>query len=156
MTERVQSLFTFTPGQARSVLKLQTKRAATLTVVLPESFDKAMLRDGMIEKPAVKIGQKQWWLTQRVACVPPAYWSNRFETSAAELVAGLEPDFADAVVTGWRIAASRRPEPSWATALVNSSAGLDRWSGQYIAAIPDADRPTVLANLPTNENAGIV
>src|SRR5262245_55661802 len=33
MTERVQKLFAFTPGQARSVLKLQAKQPPTLTVV---------------------------------------------------------------------------------------------------------------------------
>jgi hypothetical protein len=151
MTGRVQKLFAFTPGQPRSVRKLQAKQPPTLTVVLPESFDKAMLRDGMIEKPAEKVGQKQWWLTQMVAAVPPAYWSNRFETSAADLVAALELDYADAVVTGWRTAASRHADPSWATALANSPAGQNRWSGTYLAGIPEADRPTVLANTPTSD-----
>jgi hypothetical protein len=154
MTERVQRLFTFMPGQARSVLKLQTKRPATLTVVLPDAFDKAMLRDGMTEKVPEKIGQKQWWLTQMVACVPPSYWSSRYETPATELVAAVESDFADAVVTGWRTAAARHPDASWATALANSRVGRDRWSGDYLAAIPEADRPEVLGNLPTDDKAG--
>ena len=155
MTESVHTLFAFTPGVTRSVLKLQAKRPATLTAVLPATFDKDMLRDGMIQKPGAKAGPKQWWLTQMVACVPPGYWSDRFETPAADLVAVLESDYADAVVTGWRTAVGRHAEPSWATALANSPAGQNRWLGEYLAVIPEADRPAVLANLPMGNNTAV-
>jgi hypothetical protein len=154
MAQRVQPLFTYTAGQPRSIVKLKAKQPAALAVTLPGAFDKGMLRDGMTEKPSARIGKKQWWLQQLVAGVPPGWWTKRFAATAAELVAAVEPDFADVVVTGWRTAASRHAEPAWALALANCPAGDGRWYGAYVAAIPEAERPGLIARLPEVDQSG--
>jgi hypothetical protein len=155
MTARLDPLVSFIPAKAGLVLKLQAKRPAFLVVTLPAEFDKAMLRDGMTEKPAVKIGVKQWWLTQMLAGVPPKHWSARFETTAADLVAALDPEFSDAVVTGWRVATVRTPDPAWAAALARTPAGADRWSAKYLTAVAESDRPGVLAELASADPAAV-
>ncbi len=153
MTERLHPLFVFTPSKAGSILKFKAKQSALLSVALPTAFDKTMLRDGMIEKPIGKIGQKQWWLIQMLGCVPPDHWSNVFRVTPEELITAIEPDFVDVVVTGWRTATARHTNAAWATALANCAAGSNRWSAGYLAAVPEADRPSVLARLATTDPA---
>jgi hypothetical protein len=154
MIARCEPCLAFTPAQSGSLLKLKRGTAATLTITLPGEFDKAMQRDGMSEKPGEKIGPKQWWLRQMLAGVPPTSWTTKFGVSPMELIAAVEAEHADLLVTAWRMAIVRNPDPAWAVALLTDPRGSFRWEPEILKTIPEAERVNVVAWLPTTETTG--
>lgn len=120
MADRVSAFLKFNPGQAGGFLK--RGRPATLDISLPpEPFDAAWARDGMAEKPAEKIGVRQWWLRQMVAYVPLAEWTARWKTSPDECVAAAKTvagDFGGLILEAWAQAARRSRDADWISALV--------------------------------------
>lgn len=84
---------------ARLAPLLQLEKSASgdtrLVLVLPESCDVAMTRDGVGEQKHAGLGEKAGWLVDMLATVDPSTWSTRF---------GLSPDacFALAAATDYR------------------------------------------------------
>ena len=79
-----------------------------LEIAPPDEFTKAMKADGIDEKPPKGIGQRAWWLSQSIACVPPGYWETRFEMRPAELLQTLcKDDFFLPLLHGLTVAALR-------------------------------------------------
>jgi hypothetical protein len=95
-------------------------RKAKLVIELPSALDKAALRDGIEAKPPAQrqIGERAFWLTQMVARVPPAHWTERFACSPAELLdAAGATEYAQELLGAWSTAALRHPAVQWLDAL---------------------------------------
>jgi hypothetical protein len=127
MADRAAAFLKFVPAQKGGLLK--RGRGATLEISLPpEPFDPAWARDGLTEKPAEKMGVRQWWLRQLVAYVPLAEWTARWNAAAQECIAaakGADGNFGDVIVAGWIQAAARGGEADWISALVLAGAEND-------------------------------
>lgn len=121
MTSRVRDCLVFTPATAGALLKLKRPKPASIEVKLPAEFDKSWQRDSIVEKPPSGVGQKQWWLRQMVALVPPAFWSSSWKAPAAQIVAA-DCEFADLLREAWVDATLRNPDSDWALALIQTSA----------------------------------
>ena len=88
-------------------------------VELPESYDKSWLADGIEEKPPQGKGAKAWWLEQALSTVPPAYWSEHWQTTANELVDSLvKHEWREALVAGWYQALQNYPDANWSEAFL--------------------------------------
>jgi hypothetical protein len=98
-------------------------RKRTLRVDLPAAPDKAALRDGMEAKvPASrKIGERAFWLSQLIAMVPPAHWSERFACDAQTFIgAALATDHSTELLGALTAAAARHPRGDWSQALARA------------------------------------
>lgn len=104
MAERAAAMLQFSGGKVE--------------VTLPAAFDPAWQRDGIEEKAAQGTGQKQWWLQQIVAVVPPSHWSTTWKVAPADCVSGLPQSFAGVVAGAWRDASRRHPDAGWIRALL--------------------------------------
>jgi hypothetical protein len=117
MIERVGALLAFTPAGKGGMIR--KGKPATIAVTLLKEFDKAWLRDGVTEKPAERIGQKQWWLLEMLSMVPPAHWSRTWQCAAEDCVtAASSAEFGKVLLAAWNNAAERHPDPQWARALL--------------------------------------
>lgn len=149
MIQRASAHVRFAPGSAGGLLKLKRSSKASLEVTLPESFDKAMQRDGMTEKPGESLGQKQWWLQQIIGSVPLDFWTKTFDVSAETLVAAAPADFAKVFYRGWLRALSRRPVVEWVSPLFSASGSEAVVAPAVLKAIPLSQRETVLKAILT-------
>lgn len=87
----------------------------SLQVDLPESWDKAWLRDGIEEKPSQGKGAKAWWLEQALSFIPPVYWSQHWQRTPVELLTlAAKSDWQAALLAGWETALLRYPDSAWA------------------------------------------
>lgn len=87
----------------------------SLHVDLPESWDKTWLRDGIEEKPPQGKGVKAWWLEQALSFIPPAYWTQLWQRTPAELLAlAASSDWQATLLAGWEAALLRYPNSEWA------------------------------------------
>lgn len=126
--KRLNTLMRYTPaapaGRLRGLLRtvMATPDATgTLSVTLPEAFDKTWQRDGIVEKPPARLGQRSWWLSQMLALVPPSYWEEHFGASPAALIAAASADDAGlTVLEGWSRAAIRHKAVAWMLLLWNA------------------------------------
>jgi hypothetical protein len=144
MSARVSPLVTFQAGVEGSVLKFARGKKASWKVTLPEAFDKAMLHDGMLEKPAQGVGPKQWWLQQIIGFLPLQHWTRTYDSSAGELVAAARGEFAAVLTRGWLAALSRRPVVEWIDPLFDV-AGPDIFqSPRVLQAVPPETRAKVV------------
>ena len=116
MVARAEPLLTFKRGGLLS--------RATLAVVLPADPDAAAVRDGLDPKafgPQKLLGDKAVLLTLLLAAVPLRRWTDAWQLSPAELLkAAGKSDYADALSTGWALAAFRQREGAWAEALLDA------------------------------------
>ena len=147
MIERVSSLLGFTPPKKRLLRKVAP---AGLEIRLPpEKFDASWARDGVTEKPAEKIGQRQWWLIQFLAGIPPTNWSTAWELTPSACMEVPTGEFADSIFAGWRRATLRHPDPAWVVALLTAAAhdGRPTFAGELIAKAPQADADRMLAEI---------
>jgi hypothetical protein len=100
-------------------LKKRLLRAPIIEVQLPDTCDKAMVRDGIEPKPPGKLGEKAWWLQQMLAIVPPALWSKQWNmpiTEVLEVVA--QSEWREVFATGWLSATERHKDVAWAEAFL--------------------------------------
>ena len=94
-----------------------------LEVVLPEAWDAAWMRDGLVEKAPRGKGAKAWWLEQTLALVPPRIWTQQWDISPANCLALLaDHEWREALLMGWLKATLNQRDAEWATALLDSSA----------------------------------
>lgn len=137
MIARAQPLLTFKGGLGGLRPKIE--------VTLPESCDKAMIRDGIDPKPSATLGEKAWWLCQMLGAIPPSHWSTAWRTDPRTLqqAAGRNNEWRGVLMDGWRRATERCRDGAWAETLVES------WP-QVAAVLPPAAREAyVLAALRT-------
>lgn len=112
MIEHLKPLLIWTPSRLSQKPKVQ--------VVLPETHTKALLRDGIVQKPTdTKLGEKAWWLAQMLAVVPPSSWSTAWGvTPTAILGASITREWRRLVIDCWRRAARLHPDQAWIEALI--------------------------------------
>lgn len=95
-----------------------------LEATLPEAWDAAWARDGLIEKAPRGKGVKAWWLEQTLALIPPRFWTQQWKLSAAECLALLEKhEWRDALLGGWVQATLTQRDAEWAEALLSDADG---------------------------------
>lgn len=158
MRARVDPLLRYTPaapaGRLRGLLRtvMATPDAAgTLSVTLPETFDKSWQRDGIVEKPPGRVGQRSWWLSQMLALVPPAHWEQRLGASPAVLITAASADDAGlAVLEGWSRAAIRSKAADWALLLWNAWDSM-KPRDLYAIAIRGEMLATLVGGLPQHD-----
>jgi Family of unknown function (DUF5691) len=143
--------------RATAVLRLERHgRRLSLAVTRPANPDAAAVRDGIdVRLPSPSIGVGAWLLTQLIAAVPVAAWTDLFGLSPAEIVAlPVEPRLDAArrldVHAGWRLAAVRQGSAEWAQALL-AAGDPDDGGGRPPAAWPDDQR--LAAALPSAARA---
>jgi Family of unknown function (DUF5691) len=161
-----QRLLTRLPGsrfrqratdRATSVLRLERHRQRqSLAVTRPADPDAAAGRDGIDSRPpSPSIGVGAWLLTQLIAAVPLAAWTDLFGFSPDEIVALAVEPRSDAprrldVHAGWRLAAVSQGSAEWAEALLAAD-DPDDGGGRPPAAWPDDQR--LAAVLPAARRA---
>ena len=108
-------------ARATAVLRLERHGPRqSLAVTRPANPDAAAVRDGIdVRLPSPSIGLGAWLLTQLIAAVPVAAWTELFGLSPGEIVAlAVEPRLDAArrldVHAGWRLAAVRQGSAEWA------------------------------------------
>ena len=100
MSDRADAIITSVQGK----LKLK----------LPAAFDKAWLRDGIVEKPQSGLGERSWWMIQIVASVPPTHWEEQFNMPPTALIAMADADkFGNTIIEGWSRAAQLFNAQHW-------------------------------------------
>jgi hypothetical protein len=147
MTERGATLVNFEPGTRANLLKLARGVPARLSVTLPETFDKAMLRDGLSDKPPPKLGPKQWWFFQITASVPLQHWSETTRATPSALIAALPEDFGALVLAAWMKALARLPDPLWIEPLLEAARTEVPVTAEVLRVVPVARRAEVLGTL---------
>lgn len=87
----------------------------SIRIEQPGEFEKAWLRDGMVEKPPRTISQRSWWLFQILTAIDPTFWESHLRASPAELLKLLPTDYAWKlpIVEGWSKAAITFDAQNW-------------------------------------------
>ena len=143
--------------RATAVIRLERHgRRQSLAVTRPANPDAAAVRDGIDGRPpSPSIGVAAWLLTQSIAAVPLASWTDLFGLPPGEIVAlAVQPDLDAArrtdVHAGWRLAAVSQGSAPWAEALL-AAGDPDDGGGRPPAAWPDDQR--LAATLPAARRA---
>jgi len=150
-----QRLLTRLPGsrfrrratdRATAVIRLERRgRRLSLAVTRPANPDAAAVRDGIDGRPpSPSLGVGGWLLTQLIAAVPLASWTDLLGLPPAEIVTlPVQPDLDAARLTdvhaGWRLAAVSQGSAQWAEALL-AAGDPDDGGGRPPAAWPDDQR----------------
>ncbi|MDH5710033.1 MAG: DUF5691 domain-containing protein, partial [Hylemonella sp.] len=96
-----------------------------LAVLLPEAWDAAWMRDGLIEKPPRGQGAKAWWLAQTLALVPPSSWARQWGLTPADCLSLLDGhEWREPLRTGWLQATLTQADADWAAAWLAAPAAL--------------------------------
>jgi Family of unknown function (DUF5691) len=118
MIERARPLLKLTTGSP-SKAKGGNKKKSGLEVVLPESCDAAMKRDGIGVAAQSGKGEKGGWLAQIVGAVPPKLWQEILGKSPSEILAAAEGnDWETELLSGWVQAAGLHRDINWAETLL--------------------------------------
>ena len=145
--QRVLECVELKPMEGNFLSKLMPGRkpAKELVVSLPESCDKAMIRDGISAKSNYPmLGERAWILCQLISYVQPARLLNHFQLSAADLLdAGGEQMLA--VRKGLEEASILHSDPVVAKELMQRAAP-DNWTGLF-QVLSDADKESVLSRI---------
>lgn len=124
MRARVTPLLQFTPEGKAGMFGLKKGTPAKLEVILPESCDKAMQRDGIEAKPPSwqKIGEKAFWLQQMLKITPLGFWEKTLKATPLELVAATNKhEYQKLILEAWRSSLKHyRYNLAWADALKQS------------------------------------
>ncbi len=161
-----QRLLTRLPGsrfwrratdRATAVIRLERHgQRRSLAVARPANPDAAAVRDGIdARRPTPSIGPGAWLLTQLIAAVPLAGWTDLFGLSPGEIVAlPVEPALDAArrmdVHAGWRRAAVSRGRALWPEVLL-AAGDPNPGGGRPPAGCPAAQR--LAATLPPARRA---
>jgi hypothetical protein len=124
MRARAEAIVRIIPAAKGGLLK--RGKPAAIEVSLPAKLDPAWQRDGIVEKPADRIGQKQWWAQQVIAHVPPAHWSALWQMDPSHCIAAAAGDHRDLLLRAWTEASGRHPDAKWAGALLLTKSRGDR------------------------------
>ncbi len=116
---RAQAWLVYQPRSG--LLSRLGSKPGDLVLMLPEDWDAAWGRDGLIEKAPRGKGAKAWWLEQTLALVPPATWSLGWGLAATDCLALLEGhEWRDAVRAGWLQATLAQRDADWALAWLDA------------------------------------
>jgi hypothetical protein len=137
MVERLSPLVSVSKSRGKLVI----------SVKLPGACDKAMLRDGIAAKPqaGMRMGEKQWWLSQMISFVPPGHWDQAWGMRAHEIVAAAAVaaaaaagEFEEALLLGWARACARNPDADWIEEVVRRqfSRGAGDVSVELLGKLP--------------------
>ncbi len=143
LAERLETWLDFT--SKTGLMNKLTRNKSTLVVTIPDTWDPALTRDGITEKPPGGKGRKAWWLEQMLAFVPPSRWSARWGTEAADLLAAARTsDWTEPLLAGWAHATHRHADAEWAQALLKERLEhpVELWS-----VIPDVPRESLFKAL---------
>jgi hypothetical protein len=152
--ERLQPLVTLTEQGSGLLSKLRKRR---LEITLPESLDKAALRDGINSKPPAqqKIGERAYWLMQMIALAPPAHWCERFRCDIETFIAAaLSTDYAVDLVLALSHASIRHRDRAWIAAL--STQWLTWFDHAELQGVAAQTTATLVAAAPSNERDAIL
>ncbi|MFN7947367.1 MAG: DUF5691 domain-containing protein [Blastocatellia bacterium] len=109
-------------ARVQPLLAFRRKRLGknSLEVTLPDSCDKAMIRDGIEPKPPQHqgIGEKAWWLQQMISIAPPHIWCEQFNESPAALVQAAHGEWRDLLLSALANAAALHRDTDWLEALL--------------------------------------
>lgn len=111
MAERAARLLGSKSGLLRS----------TLSVTLPEECSPAMQRDGIPARvPAgLKLGEKAFWLSQIIACVPPATWATAWNRRPDQILEAVHRhEWEEALLEGFSKAAVLHQDEEWLEAAI--------------------------------------
>jgi len=152
-------------GRAHAALRYQPGgllRSAKLEVLLPESLDNAMKRDGIDPGPYTarkQVGERAAILMLIVAGVPPSRWEQTFGiTPAAILKLAKDHEWAEALLSGWAMAAIHSGDAQWAAAILmdeNSWPKLLVPLADVASSVPAAEREAFILRALA-ETRGIV
>lgn len=148
MVERAKPLMKLVPATRTGLLRKLAP--ASLQVTLPpEIFDPSWARDGIIEKPAEKIGRRQWYLQQFLSAIPPGHWSSVWKLNPEQCIDAANGEFADVVLSAWHQAALRHPNPEWNAALLRAAAkeGRGPLTLELLSDLPDELRQVVISEI---------
>jgi hypothetical protein len=144
MLARALPLLAWIPAEKPRMLGLRQRKPARLEVVLPETRDQSMIRDGIEQKPPVDrqdLGEKAWWLFQILRAVPPVTWSQRFNVSPAELIeAATAGEWQALLLDAWAAAAISFGDAAWAEQLLRA----DPRRSELLAVLPLARQEALL------------
>lgn len=115
--ERLRPLVRLPASKPGLLAKLASRR---LEIDLPESLEKAAIRDGIEPKPPAqrKIGERTYWLVQMISMTRPSLWSEIFSCDAAGFIdAALKTDYASELLEALVAATLRNPDETWVAAL---------------------------------------
>ncbi len=111
MISRVQPLLAWLPGNPPQI-----------AVTLPDACNPAMIRDNINPNPPrhLSFGEKAWWLVQMLSAIPPAFWTQHWNTSPQQLLTAASHDQAwhHLFLEGWTSAAQRQQDETWIEALL--------------------------------------
>ena len=110
-------------GRAAGTLRVERRALRRwLVVTLPGSYDVAALRDEISPAPpSATIGARAWLLTQFIAAMPLGEWTARLGLDPASLVEmPVQGGFRTDVHAGWRLAATRQADATWAEVLLGA------------------------------------
>jgi hypothetical protein len=94
---------------------LGRRRSGKLMVEIPPAVDEEWKRELPGEaSPPRKIGERAWTVVRTLEVIPPVYWERRFGATPEELVAAARGEWEAVLLTGWRRAAVRHGQESWA------------------------------------------
>jgi hypothetical protein len=156
--ERLYSLVTLEARGGGLLGKLKRRR---LTIQLPDALDKESVRDGVSAKPPAqqKIGERAYWLMQRVSMAPPAHWCERFDCDIQTFLdaAAATDDYPTDLFLALCEAARRHQDAPWIAALCNRTLSWPddiesqdiarRVLTNTIAGAPSASRDAILGQL---------
>ncbi|MHB9023792.1 MAG: DUF5691 domain-containing protein [Armatimonadota bacterium] len=122
MIERLRPLLALDPGQPARIFQLPSARKARLKVAMPDTCDKAMVRDGVeLKVPDIwkgKLGDKAWWLLQMIGTVPPNHWCAAWQTTPEVIIAAaMESEWITPLLTGLIYAVKLHRASDWAKPL---------------------------------------
>jgi hypothetical protein len=117
MAARVEPLVKLIGSKRRRGPLFDTK--AYLQVALPETFDDALIRDGLLPVPPKGYGEHAWWLQQMLGATPPDVWSGGLGTAPEQLIQlARASEWSGVLLAGWSKAAARQGNLAWAEALL--------------------------------------
>jgi hypothetical protein len=148
--------------RATPLLAWKAGKKPKIEVTLPSAPDKAAERDGIDPKArGPRLGQKQSWLWQIVASVPPSAWTRAWGAKPAEIVETVrKSEFETVLVGAWALATARNEDPAWAEALLATEAAtVSEYAGDealagLLQSLPPARREAlVLENIAAGGDA---
>jgi hypothetical protein len=94
-----------------------TERGRELVVTPPSTLDESMRRDGLVERPPRRTGERAWWVEQIIGRTPLSTWDHE---PAALLARPVADEWCTTLHGGWARAAITHRDARWAYALVRA------------------------------------
>lgn len=142
MIERVKPLLNW---------KYEAKnKKAEIEVTLPQTCDKAMLRDGIEAKPPQysNKGEKTWWLEQMLGVIPPSVWIDYWTTTPENLVTvfSKNSEWSKILLNALAAAAHNNQDSAMSAALLKLASRhiSDNLVTQLITFLPYSDQEEML------------